>query len=66
MAKLSNIRRETDELYYIVESHIKQGAFKTVQSYLASLTRLELELLAASCLVIIHDVANMSTTEATS
>lgn len=66
MAKLSQIVRESDEMCGIVQRHIEQGSFTTIQSYLGSLTRIELEVLAASLLVTVYELANMSCIEVTS
>ncbi len=57
MVKLSKIISDADELCGIVQRHIEQGSFTSIQDYLMGLTRLELEVLTASLLVITYDLA---------
>lgn len=59
MTQLSKIVRESQELCGIVQRHIEQGSFTSIETYLRSLTRVEIEVLAGTLLVLVYDLTRV-------
>jgi hypothetical protein len=59
MTQLSKIVRESQEMCSIVQRHIEQGSFTSIETYLRSLTRVEIEVLAGTLLVLVYDLTRV-------
>jgi hypothetical protein len=59
MTQLSKIVGESQELCGIVQRHIEQGSFTSIETYLRSLTRVEIEVLTGTLLVLVYDLTRV-------